>query len=211
MEHPNLKLVLPGDAINTSDEDFTYTINSSTYSSILGFLNKSSGILIPINNYYFPSEGELIIGNITYKTPDYLIISFNDYTGIIPSKESPREQIRIKSLVRGKIYKVGDNIEISLNADGCGILNGGYLINFGAGKLRLLLEIRKDFIERIKEIFGLEATYGMNGYIWLRGDLLNIAKAFKLLNELDNYYYSPFMINKVIENLYVQSERQTAK
>ncbi|MCW1292121.1 MAG: hypothetical protein QXV12_01670, partial [Candidatus Rehaiarchaeum fermentans] len=105
----------------------------------------------------------------------------------------------------------GDNIEISLNADGCGILNGGYLINFGAGKLRLLLEIRKDFIERIKEIFGLEATYGMNGYIWLRGDLLNIAKAFKLLNELDNYYYSPFMINKVIENLYVQSERQTAK
>lgn len=192
-----MSVVVPGDRIGKND-NYSYKIEDEEHASILAFETPEG--LKPINGPYMPKEGDLVIAKVVAAQPLFWIASFNGYDAKLSSSNVIKGvTIDEGTYIRAKIISTKGGIELSMKFKETGILNGGTLVYVG-NKINKFIERNEEVLNKIREVSGCEITYGMNGYIWIRGKEEGVREALKWIADIDNYYYSS-KLKEVINKL----------
>lgn len=188
-------LVAPGDLIFEGDElypgDGTYEEEDKIYSKYIGTVHYSGSSVkvVPMGGRYIPSEGDIVIAEITHVSySSWMADMRSPYEGRLKIDVAVDEYIDLEEDELSDYYDVGDAIvvEVSSVTDGmdvnlsmedrrCRKLRGGRIIEIAPSKVPRVIGKKGTMIKQIKNKTGCKMIVGQNGLVWIRGENPNLA------------------------------------
>lgn len=188
-------LVVPGDVIFKGDEMYanegTYEKDNKIYSKHVGVVRyNGSGIqVVPMSGRYIPSEGDIVIGEVSRVSYSRWTVDLNSpYDGTLGIADASDEYVDLDEDDLTDYFKVGDAIVVKVDSVSesmdvdltmmdrrCKKLRGGRVIEIAPSKVPRVIGKKGTMVKQINEKTGCNIIVGQNGQVWISGDNPNLA------------------------------------
>ncbi len=193
-------LVTPGETVFEGEELYpnsgVYEENGKIISKHVGVVEygKNSVRVVPMSGRYIPSEGDIVIAEISSVGFSNWRAEMNSaYEGMLKIDVAVDEYIDLEEDDLTDYFDVGDAIvvEVSSVTDGmdvnlsmedrrCRKLRGGRVIEIYPSKVPRVIGKKGTMVKQIKKKTGSKIIVGQNGLVWIQGENANLAaKAVK--------------------------------
>jgi len=193
-------LVTPGETVFEGDELYpnsgVYEENDKIISKYVGVVEygRNSVRVVPMSGRYVPSEGDIIIAEISSVGYSNWRADLNSaYEGMMKIDTAVDEYIDLEEDDLTDYFDVGDAIvvEVSSVTEGmdvnlsmedrrCRKLKGGRVIEISPSKVPRVIGKKGTMVKQIKKKTDSKVIVGQNGRVWIHGDKANLAaKAVK--------------------------------
>jgi len=185
----NRERVAPGDVVfegeNADAGNGVYREDGEIRSYYAGTVQYQDGEVAvrPSNNRYVPSEGDVIIGEVSEVRYSSWMVDLNSpYDGMMKVDGAVDEYIDLDEDELTDYYDVGDAIVVKVSSvsEGfdvnltmedrrCKTLDSGRVEEIPPSKVSALIGEGGSIIRELKEITGSSMVAGQNGRIWIQG------------------------------------------
>jgi len=188
MEENKRKVVVPGEAIVSGDDYLPGEGTEKRANDIValrfGLAEESNKLIrvIPLSGPYVPRRGNVLIGKVDLITHNGWVIDIGcPENGFLSLSEVPRyvnkdgmdEVMRIGDMVVVKIWSMnGRGIDLTIKQKGLGRINEGIIFKINPNKVPRVIGKEGSMIKLIKDATNCNITVGQNGYIWIKGDMI---------------------------------------
>ncbi|MDK2384531.1 MAG: exosome complex RNA-binding protein Rrp4 [Candidatus Korarchaeota archaeon] len=150
--------------------------------------------VVPLSGVYIPKEGDIVIGIISRISGSTIIVDIRSpYQGVIPiprGRATERVDMRKYDLKLGdvilakvKAFDGSSSLLLTIDMEGLGKLEGGYILEVEPAKVPRLIGKRQSMVTLLKEKTVSDIIVGNNGRIWVRSpslkELLALEKALR--------------------------------
>jgi len=189
-ESKKRELVIPGEVIVSGEDylpgDGTRREGDDVVASRFGLSEIAGRVIkvIAITGAYIPRRNNVVIGrvvdimhkgwiiDIDYASNGFLLI---DETPRFINKNEMDQYLGIGDVVSAKIWNTGGRgIDLSFKGKGLGKLENGILFRITPSRVPRIIGREGSMINLIKEKTGCSITVGQNGWIWARGDSIDL-------------------------------------
>ncbi len=218
-------LVTPGETVFEGDELYpnsgVYEENDKIISKYVGVVEygRNSVRVVPMSGRYVPSEGDIIIAEISSVGYSNWRADLNSaYEGMMKIDTAVDEYIDLEEDDLTDYFDVGDAIvvEVSSVTEGmdvnlsmedrrCRKLKGGRVIEISPSKVPRVIGKKGTMVKQIKKKTGSKVIVGQNGRVWIHGDKANLAA--KAVKKVEREAHVDGLTDKIGEWLDEQLER----
>ncbi len=150
--------------------------------------------VVPLSGVYIPREGDIVIGIVSRISGSTIMVDIRSpYQGVIPiprGRATERVDMRKYNLKMGdvilakvKAFDGSSSLLLTIDMEGLGKLEGGYLLEVEPAKVPRVIGKRQSMLTILKEKTHSDIIVGNNGRIWVRSpslkELLALEKALK--------------------------------
>ncbi len=170
-------IVLPGTVL--SDRrlamENTYIDGGRTVSAVVGLFDDAKNEVIPLEGYWRPRSGDVVIGVIESKGRNgtYRLALTEFIGGLIIQDKYDRESYRVGDVIEATVRDVEHKVLAVLEEPK--LLEGGTLMRVKAVKVPRLIGKANTMIKQIADLTGCSMVVGRNGVVWMKGR--DVAKA----------------------------------
>lgn len=189
----NNQIVVPGEVLGegVSSGQGTYQDEGKIRSKYLGVTRiKGEGLLtvIKLSGAYIPQEGDGVIGTISEVQISSWIIDINSpYIGFLSISDGVDEYVDLDKTDLTEYFDVGDviytkvkkisqrkDIKLTMKDKMYRKLEGGNIIKITPTKVPRVIGKKGSMIELIKDLTGCYIIVGQNGFVWCRGERIDL-------------------------------------
>ncbi len=183
----NRQLVIPGEVLAEGDVEvvspFIYRFRNKLYSSIIGLVDVQDNKLniIPLEGYYFPKVGDLVIGLVIdvgitnwivdIRAPYKAIMNASDVLNrqFNPIQDDLRRYFDIGDYVLAKIaiFDRVHNPVLTLKDKGLGKIVSGKIVEIAPSRVPRVIGKRRSMLNMLIEETGCDIVVAQNGRIWI--------------------------------------------
>lgn len=182
------KVVVPGEII-VSGEDYlpgegTKRDGENVMATRFGLAEEAGRVVrvIQIFGAFIPRRNNVVIGRVTDITFNGWLIDIDSASNaFLPIDEVPRfinksemdQFLNIGDIVAAKIWSVkSKGIDLALKGKGLGRLEGGFIFRIIPSRVPRVIGREGSMINLIKDKTGCNVTVGQNGWIWIKGSVV---------------------------------------
>lgn len=154
--------------------------------------------VVPLAGAYMPNEEDIVIGIVAKVSGNTVLVDVRSpYQGAIPI---PRSRVAERVDIRKYDLRVGDvilakvksfdgasSLILTIDFEGLGKLEGGYLLEVDPAKVPRVIGKRQSMLSILKDKTKSEMIVGNNGRIWVKPpsvrELIALEKALKKIEE----------------------------
>jgi exosome complex component RRP4 len=219
-------LVLPGDKIEGLKQQSIYVFdyNGEKRAAVLGLVNfREEGTdFVPLKGFYFPSEGDIVIGLVMshaaanwfldINSPYQAVLSVQDFFGVKQGGQVPEDPftyLKIGDYVKAKIVAF-DRVRspmLTVQDKGLGRITEGTVVTVRPVKVPRIIGKKGSMIETIKKASGCDLFVAVNGrvHITCQNDVLEeiVAEAINIIEEQS---HTSGLTNRIKE--FIEEERK---
>jgi exosome complex component RRP4 len=198
-------LVLPGDkveGIKQVQNIYLFDYNGERRAAVVGLLNiKDEGAsFVPLKGFYFPNEGDIVIGLVTshaaanwfldINSPYQATLSIQDFFGVKQGGQVPDDPftyLKIGDYVKARIVAF-DRVRspaLTVQDKGLGRITEGTVVTVRPVKVPRIIGKKGSMIETIKSASGCDVFVAVNGrvHITCQNEVLQeiVAEAIKMI------------------------------
>ncbi len=183
----NRQLVIPGEVLAEGDIEaaspFIYRFGNKLYSSIIGLVDIQDNKLniIPLEGYYFPKVGDLVIGLVIdvgitnwivdIRAPYRAIMNASDVLNrqFNPIQDDLRRYFDVGDYVLAKIaiFDRVHNPVLTLKDKGLGKIVSGKIVEIAPSRVPRVIGKRRSMLNMLTEETGCDIVVAQNGRIWI--------------------------------------------
>lgn len=188
-------LVVPGDVVyegsNLYANQGTYESEGKIYSNSVGVVRYSGeGVkVVPMSGRYIPSEGDVVIGEISRVSYSRWTIDLNSpYDGTLGIGDATEDYVDLDEDDLTDFYEVGDavvakvdsvsesmDVDLSMKDRRCKKLSGGRVIEIAPSKVPRVIGKKGTMVKQVNEKTNCDIIVGQNGQVWIKGEHANLA------------------------------------
>ncbi len=183
----NRQLVIPGEVLAEGDIEvtspFIYRLGNKWYSSIIGLVDVQDNKLniIPLEGYYFPKVGDLVIGLVIdigitnwivdIRAPYKALMNASDVLNrqFNPIQDDLRRYFDVGDYVLAKIalFDRVHNPVLTLKDKGLGKIVSGKIVEIAPSRVPRVIGKRRSMLNMLIEETGCDIVVAQNGRIWI--------------------------------------------
>ncbi len=183
----NRQLVIPGEVLAEGDIEvtspFIYRLGNRWYSSIIGLVDVQDNKLniIPLEGYYFPKVGDLVIGLVIdigitnwivdIRAPYKALMNASDVLNrqFNPIQDDLRRYFDVGDYVLAKIalFDRVHNPVLTLKDKGLGKIVSGKIVEIAPSRVPRVIGKRRSMLNMLIEETGCDIVVAQNGRIWI--------------------------------------------
>ncbi len=181
------QLVVPGELLAEGEVEvgspLIYKIDNKYYSSVIGLVDVQENKLnlIPLEGYYFPKVGDLVIGLvIDIGITNWIVDIRAPYKAIMNASDALNRQFNpIQDDLR-RYFDIGDyvlakialfdrlhNPVLTVKEKGLGKIVSGKIVEIAPSRVPRVIGKRKSMLNMLIEETGCEIVVAQNGRIWI--------------------------------------------
>ena len=188
-ENTERKVVIPGEIIISGDNylpgEGTEKAGKDIIALRYGLAEETNRLVkvIPLSGVYHPRRGNVVIGkinNLTFNgwlmdigSPENAFLSVAEYPKFVQKNELDIV-MDIGDMAVAKIKDVNRKaVDLTMKLRGLGKIDEGIIMQINPNKVPRVIGKEGSMINLIKEETGCQITVGQNGYIWIKGDIID--------------------------------------
>jgi len=176
------QIVLPGEKIAEGkiNAPNTYFDGAATYAAVMGTRGED-GRYIPLENRYWPSVGDVVVGMIVdVRHAGYEVDLNLPQGGFIPSRDI-RISLQLGDFVICRVKSVNEVGDVDLGE--VRRLPKGKIIEFPSAKVPRLIGKKSSMITLLKDYTGGDIMVGNNGFVWMseKSDMPLLLEAVEMI------------------------------
>ncbi len=157
-------------------------------------IKEDSISIVPLSGVYIPKEGDIVIGIVSKITGSTIIVDIRSpYQGAIPVPRGRAvERVNMRKyrlklgdvvLAKVKAFDGSSSLLLTIDMEGLGKLEGGYLLEVEPAKVPRVIGKRQSMLTILRDKTRSELIVGNNGRIWVKTpslkELLALEKALR--------------------------------